>query len=154
MTHDELCQRAAKWLRNSCGCNPVMAEVVTVNKTGEIPDAIGWVSSQSIVVECKTSLADFRADAQKVHRRPGYGMGDWRFFLAQAGLLKLAELPEGWGLYEVAGKTVRHVKGPRYANASAPPFEGDKRSEIAMLRSFIARTAGSNGCFAWSDTDN
>jgi hypothetical protein len=41
--------------------------------TAEIPDAIGWNTHGSVVVECKTSRADFMRDRDKrvLWRRPG-----------------------------------------------------------------------------------
>ena len=69
--HDTLCHRAVRWLRGR-NCNPIFGDVgVTSNvcSCAERPDAIGWSSSYkirgSIVIECKTSLSDFYADAKK-----------------------------------------------------------------------------------------
>jgi hypothetical protein len=66
MTHAELVARAVKWLSGTMRCNPVYAGLASC---GEIPDAIGWTSKYShygsIVVECKTSRADFVADKRK-----------------------------------------------------------------------------------------
>lgn len=66
MTHDELCERAIRWLRGTRRCNPVFSRCASC---AEIPDAIGWSSSfsweGSTVVECKTSLSDFYADQKK-----------------------------------------------------------------------------------------
>lgn len=76
LTHKELCDRAAAWLRANRRCDPVLTKVASC---AEIPDAIGWSSNYryrgSIVVECKTSRSDFRADKQKYvryrYRAPG-----------------------------------------------------------------------------------
>lgn len=108
MTHAELVQRAEKWLRNTMRCGVVVAE--RVSTSGEVPDAIGWTSSRSILVECKTSRADFVQDGKKCFRRhPEYGMGDFRFFMTLRGLIKPEELPERWGLLEVRPKQVRVI---------------------------------------------
>lgn len=65
-THDALCLRAAQWLSGTMRCNPVFRDCASCS---EIPDAIGWSSGYkhrgSIVVECKTSTADFIADKKK-----------------------------------------------------------------------------------------
>ena len=66
MTHEELCERARRWLSGTRRCQPVFSNIASC---GEIPDAIGWSSAYgwrgSTVVECKTSLSDFHADKYK-----------------------------------------------------------------------------------------
>jgi len=107
MTHDELVSRAARWLRGTQRCTVVIAE--TASGTYEIPDAIGWRNAtHSILVECKTSRADFFADIKhkSCHSSAG-GMGYVRYFMTPPGLLREEEIPEGWGLLEVHPKIVR-----------------------------------------------
>jgi hypothetical protein len=106
MTHAELVARAEAWLRNHMRCRVVLCE--RSSAAGETPDAIGWRgSSYSILVECKVSRSDFRADLQKPWRRYWAGMGCERYYMAPPGLLKPHEVPGGWGLLEVWPKTVR-----------------------------------------------
>ena len=66
-THDSLCDRAARWLSGTMRCNPVLNRCASAC---EVPDAIGWASMWnhhgSIVVECKISVGDWRADAYKL----------------------------------------------------------------------------------------
>jgi hypothetical protein len=66
VTHEELCERARRWLSGSRRCEPVFSNIASCS---EIPDAIGWSScygwSGSTVVECKTSRSDFYADRKK-----------------------------------------------------------------------------------------
>lgn len=116
-THKTLTELAVKWLKrpNSAGgpgCAIAMNECKT-GYSGEIPDAIGFrrtghqPTDGSVVVEVKTSRADFLADAKKPHRMSG-GVGSWRYYMAPTGLIAPMELPAGWGLLEV---NVRgHVK--------------------------------------------
>lgn len=115
MTHNDLCLVAAKWLKRANsnggpGCHIAVTECRS-GWTGEIPDAIGFRAAGfddgSVVVECKTTRADFLADRKKAHRSEG-GLGNWRYFMAPAGLIKPDELPAGWGLLEVNGRG--HVK--------------------------------------------
>jgi hypothetical protein len=77
-SHAELCERAVRWLSGSRRCNVVLSGIAS---TREIPDAIGWSTSRefygSIVVECKSSLSDFRRDHLKPHERR---MGTRRYF--------------------------------------------------------------------------
>lgn len=102
MTHDDLCRQAVRWLRSPQGghCSIVYSEIVTASP--ETPDAIGWRWGWCCVVEAKTSRADFRRDAQKIHRQhPETGMGAFRWYMAPAGLLAPEEMPDKWGLIEV-----------------------------------------------------
>lgn len=122
-SHSDLCQVAVRWLRKSFqsgghGCQIAFAEPRISYLGGESPDAIGFRVSEpsygggSVVVECKTSRSDFLADARKPHRRPGEGMGRFRYFMAPDGLIEPAELPCGWGLVEVGKRNrTRVVRG-------------------------------------------
>lgn len=76
MSHEDLIDRAVRWLYGTKNCNVVLAENASC---AEIPDAIGWGTSWkahgSIVVECKTSLSDFHADKKKYleYKHPEHG---------------------------------------------------------------------------------
>ena len=119
MTHADLVKRARLWLAGSKRCRVVLTEMVCGNIT-EIPDAIGWGPRGSILVECKASRADFRADAKKWFRlRPEYGLGERRYFMAPAGMINPEEVEGGWGLLEVHPHQVRCGK-----KAEPFPFEG------------------------------
>ena len=72
MKHYELVERAAKWLAVRC---PVVITEMTTS-AGETPDAIGFSVHRSILIECKTSMADFRRDAKKPSRRRQQLAGD------------------------------------------------------------------------------
>jgi hypothetical protein len=101
MTHAELVECAAVWLRKRFPV--VITEMVTSNET---PDAIGFNSRTSTVIECKTSRADFLRDREKRCHRYGKLMGGQRYYLAEHGVLRVNELPPGHGLLEVKnGKT-------------------------------------------------
>jgi hypothetical protein len=100
MTHPQLVEKAVAWLR-AYRCGVVLSEQACVS--GEMPDAIGWKrASHSVLVECKQSRADFLADRDKPFRqKQELGLGCERFYLTPAGLLRLTDLPAGWGLLEV-----------------------------------------------------
>lgn len=146
MTHADLVALAERWLwRQNCGV--VLCETQT-SLTLETPDAIGFRVDASILIECKVTRSDFLADRKKSFREdPALGMGDYRFFLVPAGLVKLPELPDGWGLLEVKGKRVfRSAGGPRgniWARRDAP-LQGNPDAERALLYS-IARRAQVKG---------
>ena len=61
-THSELVDIAEKWLFKRCGF--AFKELTTINQ--ETPDAIGFRSGESILVECKTSRSDFHADKKNI----------------------------------------------------------------------------------------
>lgn len=132
LTHAALVERAARWLATTERCVFVMAEPVCYS-TREIPDAIGWQSNGlCIVVECKVSVADFRADKAKAWRRnDGQGLGARRYYMTEPGLLASEIIPIGWGLLE-AGPTVRR----RHPSAL---FRHDHGSEAALLLNAVRR---------------
>jgi len=132
---------AERWLR-SFGCSIVVTEMVTVAM--ETPDAIGFRNQMSIMVECKTSMADFRADAKKFHRlHPETGMGNYRFFMCEDGLIPEADVPLGWGLLYIQGKKVKKIRG-LHGNCGATEngvfcFDASLRAERTLLLSILRR---------------
>lgn len=111
LTHGELVTRAERWLRGTKKCRAIITEP-TAGVAMEQPDAIGWRRGWfSILVECKVSRADFRADANKLARRhPSLGMGSERWFFTNPGIAVPEDLPEHWGLIEIRGSRAFVVK--------------------------------------------
>ncbi|MEC4339614.1 hypothetical protein VPH13_12900 [Stenotrophomonas pavanii] len=141
MSHAELVDRGRRWLRRQ-GCSVILHEPFRSGVLIEQPDAIGWREGASILLEAKTTRADFLVDAKKPHRAdPSRGVGDWRFFIAPAGLLTIEELPDRWGLIEVQGRRTLNSHGvPGNCFWHQHPFpEANKRAEIQLLMSAIAR---------------
>lgn len=106
MTHDELVERARRWLAGRC---PVVITEMTHGES-ETPDAIGFggVKGSPILVECKISKSDYYADKQKAFRRGATrGMGTLRYYMTTPGLIPEGKHPKGWGVLEVCGKIVR-----------------------------------------------
>lgn len=143
--HDELVARAARWLKNTCGCSAVLAEIRSFTASGECPDAVGWRSNYSILVECKVSRGDFLADKDKPFRKqPEKGVGVYRFFMCPPGVIEVEDLPDGWGLLYVKGRQVKRVAGPTGNIWESPSNAGfahkrSQDSEIAMLVSALRR---------------
>lgn len=142
MTHDELVQRAKKWLRNSCRllsvgdrtsvrrCSTVATEITTY--AYEVPDAIGWASGTSVLIECKTSRSDYYADKKKPHRQDErYGMGNYRFYMTEPGLLVPDNLPDKWGLLEVCSNSVNIVKHAEWREAQ---LQDEKHVLLSIIR--------------------
>jgi len=88
-----------------------------------MPDAIGWKKAcHSVLVECKVSRADFLADREKP------------YYLAAKGLIRIEELPAGWGLLEICGREVEKVK-PSLKNLRTPiGFGYEMNLLLASLR--------------------
>lgn len=118
--HSKLVKEAAHWLRSTRGCMLVVSEMACANSR-EFPDAMGWRGiGESVLVECKASITDFRADKHKPHRQYD-GLGQERWFYAKRGVIPVSELPEGWGLLErqeilnshMVRKSIQPVPRPR-----------------------------------------
>lgn len=118
--HRAMCERAAQWLRGTMGCNIAVWELTAC--AAEKPDAIGWNPFKSILVECKTSRADFLRDKLKLHKKsPEKGMGNYRYYFCPPDVIKVEDLPENWGLlYLKSGKvSVIHKAIKQEANIFA-----------------------------------
>ena len=98
LTHRKLCEIGKDWLLSAKRCNPIFVE-----KSGgeEIPDVIGWNSEECFVIECKTSIEDYRADQKKGHRFFN-GLGIYRYYLVPAELADKIPNDTGWGLISVS----------------------------------------------------
>lgn len=139
MTHSELVQVAASQLKR-WRCLPIITEMHCANTYGEIPDAIGWLSRASILIECKTSRADFLRDRDKIFRRyHDFGMGDIRFYFTNPGVIHEDDVLAGWGVYEIIDGKPKYKLGLRYSNACKIPFHGNKQEELLLMRSYIRR---------------
>ena len=140
LTHAALVERAGRWLKGSLNCRVALCELVAYTPSGETPDSVGWVNGLCILVEAKTSRADFFADRKKMSRQPkARALGHWRFYLTPPGLIKPDEVPEGWGVYEVHGRSVKHAGGVQYRNMANAPFQSCRDSEVALLVSALSR---------------
>ncbi len=133
MTHSKLVLLAVRWLRRY-RCGVVLSEQACIS--GEMPDAIGWKKAcHSVLVESKVSRADFLADRNKPFReKPGTGVGCERYYLAPRGLIRMEELPAGWGLLEVSGNKIERVKVSAKNLRSASGFENEMNLLLASLR--------------------
>lgn len=143
MTHAELVKRAVKWLKYSYRCTIVINELRSSNVT-ESPDAIGFGGGISTLIECKCSRADFLRDGKKSFRKdPEFGMGNLRYYMAPAQLIKPSELPPMWGLLEVHESQVRIKHKAEFFDAEIV----NKQGEVAFLTSVIRRLEISTAVF-------
>lgn len=142
MTHDDLCEMSVRFLQNN-GFNVAFGDrFQSSNGTGEQPDAIGFRSGVSCLIEAKVSRSDFLADKKKWFRQqPEKGMGDWRFFISPPDIIKPEDLPAGWGLLHAKGKRVYKVHGwpPNSYWQSQKPFSANKQAECDHMYSALRR---------------
>lgn len=131
-THADLVALARDWLKNRCAV--VVSEITTT--PGEEPDALGWQGSDSILIECKASRADFLADKNKVFRRNlETGLGDYRYYLAPVGVIKDdSELPDSFGWLEINPMTGK-IRPRRHAEyQKAKNITRETRILISCIR--------------------
>lgn len=146
--HDDLVERAGRWLRGTCGCSAVLTELRAFTESGESPDAVGWRSNYSVLVECKASRSDFLADKKKPFRQnPERGVGTFRFYLSPPGVIRPEDLPAGWGLLYADQRRVRRIIGPEgniWTSGSNKEFFHPRNSdaEITLLASALRRCEG------------
>lgn len=145
LTHAHLVKFAYEWVLKSGSCGVAFREFNTGACNGEYPDVIGFSSGPTTIIECKTSRADFLADSKKMFRRyPEQGMGDYRYYFCPEGLIKVEELPEGWGLIYVnaEGKAKRkHRAEVKKANGFNIPYQHKKniKAEHNLMYSALRR---------------
>lgn len=140
LTHADLVAVAERWLwGGDRACQVVLREYVTSGC--EIPDVIGFGSPTrgTIVVECKTTRADFRSDQQKISRRmpADMALGTHRYYLAPKGLLVPDDVPAPWGLLATPRERVTVVKPAQRVDQGTTGL----RAEARILTSALHRLA-------------
>ena len=133
MTHAQFVEKAVRWLR-SYRCGVVLSEQACVS--GEMPDAIGWKQAcHSVLVECKVTRADFLADRAKPFRqKPEKGVGSERFYFTPPALVKVEELPAGWGLLEYRRGRIEIVQASEKNLRTGAGFRCEMNLLLASLR--------------------
>jgi len=139
--HEDLVELGRKWLmkpwRNASigghgACSIILTEIATYCQ--EIPDVIGWCGSKSVLIECKTTFEDFKADVRKDFRRsPENGIGDVRYYLAPQGVIPVEDVLDGWGLLQV------NEKGKISCQRVSKFFEANHYQEKQILLSVLRR---------------
>jgi hypothetical protein len=108
--HRVLVGAAERWLRRR-GFGVIGTEIFAAG-CREQADAIGFRTNGTALVECKTSLADFRADAKKPERQLG-GLGVYRFYMSPPALITPEMLPPRWGLLWADGRNIEEIRVPQ-----------------------------------------
>lgn len=139
--HYELCKLGASYVRRrgfQGGQTPNKFAVVELICAGaEDPDIWATNGSSTTLVEVKTSHSDFMADRKKYARSAqaetlGHTVGNYRYYLAPAGVITKEELPENWGLLEWDGKKIKMVARAKY-------FKVQSEMELAIFTSIMTR---------------
>ena len=136
MRHGELNDIGMKFLKTNrtnfhrYKCQFIYKELKT--SANEIPDVVGLYSGSMVIIESKTSKADFNRDKNKYHRLSG--AGDYRFFLCKENLLTAEDLYDDRGLLYTDGKKTWIVKEPQHRGR-----ERDKQMDILIMYSIIRR---------------
>jgi len=140
MKHEELVDRAERWLRGARRC-PVVLTRFAAAGVYEVPDVVGWRGKASIRVECKTTRRAVMLEARRLARRDGRdAVGGQRYFLVPPRTVEAAEIPDGWGLLECCPKLIRVVR-----DVEPPDPLSDLRAswrlrnELAMLTTALSR---------------
>lgn len=142
MTHRELVDIGAKWLKNRhytdchyhAACSVILKEITSLSE--ETPDVIGFSGYESILIEAKASRSDFLADGKKFHRvHPEYGVGNCRYYICEEGLIKVSELPHKWGLLYVKNDRVSVEK---WADVhSICNFKNERKILLSYIRRIL-----------------
>ncbi len=144
LSHSELCRMACEFLRREGFRIAFDDRFRARTRHGELPDAIGFRNGASCLIEVKCSRGDFLKDGKKKFRIvPEKGMGDWRFFLAEPGIIQICDLPEGWGLLHAINGQVVSVYGWKgntmWLSRERKPFRADKQAECDFMYSALRR---------------
>jgi hypothetical protein len=135
MKHKDLNDLGEKFLKTGYRfkykCQVIVKELKS--SSNEIPDVIGFYSGGSVIIESKTSKADFNRDKKKNHRN--LGAGDYRFFLCEENLLSLDDLYDDWGLLYTDGTNVTVIKEPEHRGADRNRYQ-----DCLIMYSIIRRT--------------
>lgn len=132
MTHRELVEICYEWVLKNAGCGTAFKELKSIDP--EIPDVIGFDMHESVLIECKVSRGDFLGDQKKKHRQKG--MGNWRFYACPAGMIKVNELPEKWGLIYVNEDGKARIEYD--CRKKRIPFISDSEDEVFRTRMVVA----------------
>lgn len=134
MTHRELVIRGVKWLKNTSHYkyrSPIILPEYSCS-AHSIPDVIGMSSDRTTVLECKVSRSDFMADFKKSHRSFIDQLGNSRFYLVTANLIRPEEINNGWGLLYCYDNKITVQKESEW-------FTNTRAQEYRILYSLIRR---------------
>lgn len=101
----------------------------------EIPDIYGLRVDNSILIEVKTSMQDFKREKDKYHKQTTKGIGRYRYFLCETDIIKIEDLPQGWGLlycnYKAEITVIKDSEKFKEINDA-----GEKRIMLSIIQRF------------------
>ena len=147
LTHDQLVQRAVRWLRQPAhgryangqywrrsGCGVVVPEYHSW--TAEIADAFGMAhGGYSCAIECKVSRGDLLRDRRKPKHQGHDSLGFEQLYLAPEGIIRPGDLPERFGVLELQGPRNKLV----LVRPPMPNTDRDVIAEIEVCYSLLRR---------------
>lgn len=138
-THGQIVDKAFEWAKG----RHIIVIKERVAGWGEIPDVLGINLSDSTLIECKVSRADFYADKKKLSRLNGNMLGTYRLYCCPKGLLKEEDLPEGWGLLEVYPSGYIKLKKQIYRERgyhhtlNQGGYKGERHALVSAIRDWM-----------------
>jgi hypothetical protein len=161
MTHDELNTLAVRYLQTTGGFSIICKECHS--NVQEIPDVYAVNNRYSVVIECKTSHADFERDKKKRFRKyPKEGLGRFRYYFCEEGVILPEELPAKWGLvYVYPNGFIRLIKGKILGNNKDDGkyrFQEDYNRECAVMYSLLRKAVswgfGKDGVWTYNGEED
>ncbi len=140
--HYTLCCLGAKFLKNRKNAEPwrtpnkyVAVELICAG--AENPDVWATNGFDTTLIEVKTSHVDFIKDQKKFARSReakigGFQIGNYKYYLCPAGVIKEEELPDNWGLLYWDGLKISKVK-------QADRVKSNSEYELAIMTSIMTR---------------
>ena len=141
--HYELCKLGARLLRSrnnptlpyNRACMYSTVEIVCCG--AELTDVWGTTGDLTVLIEVKTSRADFLADKRKYARSKvaeelNQQIGNYRYYLCPEGVITEEDLPENWGLLVYDGKKIRMLK-------MANKVDSSTSMELLLITSIMRR---------------
>lgn len=137
MTHDQLLKKAARWLKRHDqnmlvpNCGLVLTDLSTAHCSR--PDVLGFNSHTSVLLEVKVSRRDFLADKKKkVRIVERLEVGELRYYISPPEIIKVEDLPPGWGLIHFSDRKFTIEK-------LSEKFPANLKGERKILLSHIRR---------------
>lgn len=135
--HYKLCCLGAKWMQKQVYGSYKYIAVELVCIGAENPDVWGTNGYNSMLIEVKTSRADFLKDKKKFARQEQnskYATGNFRYYLAPDGIIDISEVPDDWGLITYNTET-EELNTVKYAKE----IKTENHGELAILCSIMRR---------------
>ncbi len=144
MTHADLVKISVK-MAHKLGFPLAITELKASSTKGEIPDCLAFKGGgDTLLIECKTSRADFLRDKEKKFKSKSLGMGDYRLFLfCESVNISHNEIPKDWEYIKVneSGEvTESSIRITNLGLIDSLQFKKNAKAEVAVLYSYIRRS--------------